>query len=149
MQSLHCLPCVFMFSDVSDVKLLLQQSLPHFLLYLLRVSRWRRRHRSERGGTELPCVSCRRPPSVAPSVQFRWREMVRNSCWSFFGPAVKTRYQQSAASCRWLHAHAVLSVSSRVVLAVSSPLEHRVYGRPLVWVTHKHQPSAPSPASSQ
>lgn len=38
--------------------------------------------------------------------------------------------------CRRLHAHAVSSVQSRMVLAVWSLLEQRVYGRPLVWLTH-------------
>lgn len=40
------------------------------------------------------------------------------------------------SSCRWLYAHAVSSVQGRMVLAVWSLLEQRVYGRPLVWLKH-------------
>lgn len=38
--------------------------------------------------------------------------------------------------CRRLYAHAVSSVQGTMVLAVWSLLEQRVYGRPLVWLTH-------------
>lgn len=38
--------------------------------------------------------------------------------------------------CRRLYAHAVSSVQGRMVLAVWSLLEQRVYGKPLVWLTH-------------
>lgn len=58
----------------------------------IRVSRWRRRHQSERGGTKLPCASWRSRPNAAPSVRFRLRETVRNAVffWTYYRDSVPT-----------------------------------------------------------
>lgn len=103
------------------------------------------RARWDQDSLRLLQESTKRCPQCSVPVE---RNGEKHSCWSFTGSALRTRYQPCAASCRWMYAHAVFSVSSRVVLAVSSSVEQRVYGRSLVWMTHTNT-SRLHPASNQ